>query len=47
MKIILTLLDMDIRVEEDLIERFQEKVDDKSPNNSSPLRYVDKLEVER
>lgn len=43
----LIFLDMDIRVEEDIVERFQEKVDDKSPENTSPLRYVDDMKVER
>ena len=47
MKIILTYPNLGEEAEECLIEWLQQKVDDKSPDNPSPLRYVEKLEVEK
>lgn len=47
MKIILTYPDLGEESEKCLIEWLQEQIDDKSHDNSSPLRYVDKLEVEK
>ena len=47
MKIILIYPDLREEATKCLIEWIQEKIDDKSPLNTSPLRYVDKMEVER
>lgn len=47
MKIILIYPDLGEESEKCLIEWLKEKIEDKSPLNISPLRYVDKLEVER
>ena len=47
MKIILTYPDLGEESEKCLIEWLQEKIEDKSPLNTFPLRYVDRLEVEK
>jgi hypothetical protein len=47
LKIILTFDDMDSVAEQCLIEWFQGKVEDKSSENVSPLRYVKEIKVER
>jgi len=46
MKIILTYPELGEEATQCLIEWIQEKMDDKSPSNTSPLRYCDKVEVE-
>ncbi len=47
MKIILTYPDLGEEANQCLLEWLQEKIDDKSPLNGSPLRYVDTMEVEK
>ena len=47
MKIILTYPDLGEEATECLLEWIRERIDDKSPENVSPLRYADKMEVEK
>ncbi len=47
MKIILTYDYWDPKAEQLLIEWLEEKINDKSPSNTSPLRYVDDMEIEK
>ena len=47
MKITLAILDMAPEAEECLIEWIHGRIEDKSTNNDSPLRYVDTMKVER
>ena len=46
-KVILYYPDLGEEAIQCLVDWIQEKIDDKSPTNNSPLRYVSKMEVDR
>ena len=45
MKVVLVFHDMSPEAEACLLEWLRERIADKSPENTSPLRYVESMEV--